>query len=142
MFVKFLKGDFEKWYSPANFKSFTVANGNIYWGANEEVIFPVLFLYNSRNGVTQKEEILYGFLTIANERMSDAIKKISIAKGYAPPQYALVAFGGAGGLHACSMARMLNIDTILLPKHAGLLSAYGIINAKIERFSEKQIHVK
>ena len=87
----------------------------------------------------KKEEILNGFLTIANERMGDAIKKISISKGYAPPQYALVAFGGAGGLHACSMARMLNMDTILLPKHAGLLSAYGILHAQIERFSEKQV---
>ena len=87
----------------------------------------------------QKEEILNGFLDIANERMADAIKRISVAKGYAPPQYALVAFGGAGGLHACSMARMLNIRTVVLPQYAGLLSAYGILNAKIERFSEKQI---
>jgi 5-oxoprolinase (ATP-hydrolysing) len=87
----------------------------------------------------QKEEILNGFMDIANERMADAIKRISVGKGYAPPQYALVAFGGAGGLHACSMARMLNMSTILLPQYAGLLSAYGILNAKIERFSEKQI---
>ena len=87
----------------------------------------------------QKEGILNGFLDIANERMADAIKQISVAKGYAPPQYALVAFGGAGGLHACSMARRLNMDTILLPQYAGLLSAYGILNAQIERFSEKQI---
>ncbi len=86
-----------------------------------------------------KEEILNGFIAIANERMADAIKKISIAKGYAPPQYALVAFGGAGGLHACSMANLLQIPTILLPKYAGLLSAYGILNAQIERFTEKQI---
>ena len=86
-----------------------------------------------------KEDILNGFIAIANERMADAIKKISIAKGYAPPQYALVAFGGAGGLHACSMANLLEIPTILLPKYAGLLSAYGILNAQIERFTEKQI---
>ena len=86
-----------------------------------------------------KEDILNGFLTIANERMADAIKKISVAKGYAPPQYALVAFGGAGGLHACCMASLLGINTILLPKYAGLLSAYGIMHAQIERFAEKQI---
>lgn len=86
-----------------------------------------------------KEVLLQGFLDIANERMSDAIKKISVSKGYAPPQYALVSFGGAGGLHACSMAKMLDMDTILLPEHAGLLSAYGIMNAPIERFTEKQI---
>ena len=98
------------------------------------------------NEITQKtqhslsqEELLNGFLTIANERMADAIKKISISKGYAPPQYALVAFGGAGGLHACDMANLLEIPTILLPKYAGLLSAYGILNAQVERFTEKQI---
>jgi 5-oxoprolinase (ATP-hydrolysing) len=86
-----------------------------------------------------KEAILQGFLDIANERMADAIKKISIAKGYSPAQYALIAFGGAGGLHACNMAEMLHIDTVLLPQHAGLLSAYGILNAQMERFAEKQI---
>ena len=85
------------------------------------------------------EEILMGFLTIANERMADAIRKISISKGYAPPNYALLVFGGAGGLHACSMAKLLGMTTIIVPKYAGLLSAYGILNAPIERFSEKQI---
>ncbi|MBL7816690.1 MAG: hydantoinase B/oxoprolinase family protein [Saprospiraceae bacterium] len=86
-----------------------------------------------------EEKILNGFLVIANERMADAIRKISVAKGYAPPQYALLVFGGAGGLHACSMARLLDMKTILVPEHAGILSAYGILNAAIERFEEKQI---
>jgi 5-oxoprolinase (ATP-hydrolysing) len=87
----------------------------------------------------EKEAILNGFLAIANEKMADAIRKISVSKGYAPPQYALLSFGGAGGLHACSLARLLNMTTILMPKHAGLLSAYGILNASIERFAERQI---
>lgn len=91
------------------------------------------------NESLEKETILQGFLSIANERMADAIKKISVAKGYSPTQYALVAFGGAGGLHGASIAQMLNMDTILLPQYAGLLSAYGIMNAQLERFSEKQI---
>lgn len=86
-----------------------------------------------------EEEILNGFLSIANERMADAIRKISVSKGYAPPQYALIVFGGAGGLHACSMARLLGMTTIIVPKYAGLLSAYGILNAPIERFAEQQI---
>jgi N-methylhydantoinase A/oxoprolinase/acetone carboxylase beta subunit len=86
-----------------------------------------------------KEDILNGFLTIANERMAEAIRKISVAKGYAPPQYALLVFGGAGGLHACSMARLLGMTTIIVPKYAGLLSAYGILNAQVERFAEAQI---
>ena len=87
----------------------------------------------------ENEAILNGFLVIANEKMADAIRKISVAKGYAPPQYALLSFGGAGGLHACSIAKLLNMETILIPKYAGLLSAYGILNAAIERFAERQI---
>ncbi|MEA5428721.1 hydantoinase B/oxoprolinase family protein [Arcicella lustrica] len=86
-----------------------------------------------------KEEILEGFRTIANEKMADTVRKISIAKGYSIHDYALVAFGGAGGLHACGIANLLNINTILLPKDAGLLSAFGIDKAQVERFSERSV---
>lgn len=85
------------------------------------------------------EDILTGFLRIANEIMAGAIKKISVAKGYDPSEYALVAFGGAGGLHVCGIAELLNITTILIPQDAGLLSAYGIGAALLERFAEKQL---
>ena len=84
-------------------------------------------------------DILNGFINIANEIMAGAIRKISLSKGYDPSGYALVAFGGAGGLHACDIAEILGIDTILLPRDAGLLSAYGIGYAPVERFSEKQV---
>ncbi|KPK75580.1 MAG: 5-oxoprolinase [Phycisphaerae bacterium SM23_30] len=86
-----------------------------------------------------KEEILQGFLHIANEIMAGAIRKISVAKGYDPAQYALIAFGGAGGLHACGIAQLLNIPTILIPKDAGLLSAFGLAHALVERFAESQL---
>lgn len=86
-----------------------------------------------------KEEILEGFRTIANEKMADTVRKISITKGYSTEEYALVAFGGAGGLHACGMADLLTIKTILLPKDAGILSAYGISKANIERFAEASV---
>lgn len=86
-----------------------------------------------------KEEILEGFRAIANEKMADTVRKISIAKGYSIHDYALVAFGGAGGLHACGIANLLNINTILLPKDAGLLSAFGIDKAQVERFSERSV---
>ncbi|WP_340114547.1 hydantoinase B/oxoprolinase family protein [Maribellus mangrovi] len=85
------------------------------------------------------EIILNGFIDIANEIMAGAIRKISISKGYNPTDFMLVAFGGAGGLHACDIAEILGIKTILLPEDAGLLSAYGIGNAAVERFVEKQI---
>jgi len=86
----------------------------------------------------KKEEILTGFIRISNEHMAGAIKKISIAKGYNPASFALVAFGGAGGLHACGIANMLNINKILFPADAGLLSAYGIGSAEVEKFAERQ----
>ena len=85
------------------------------------------------------ETILNGFIDIANEIMAGAIRKISIAKGYNPAEFALVAFGGAGGLHACDLAEILRIKTVLLPEDAGLLSAFGIGNAAVERFAEKQV---
>ncbi|MDZ7737986.1 MAG: hydantoinase B/oxoprolinase family protein, partial [Bacteroidales bacterium] len=85
------------------------------------------------------EDILEGFIDIANELMAGAIRKISLARGYKPSDFAMVAFGGAGGLHACDIADILGIDTVLLPRDAGLLSAYGIGNAAVERFSVKQI---
>jgi 5-oxoprolinase (ATP-hydrolysing) len=85
------------------------------------------------------EEILTGFLDIANERMADAIRKISLRKGYDPKQYAMVGFGGAGGQHVCGVAERLGISSIILPDNAGLLSAYGLGQAVIERFSQQQI---
>lgn len=84
-------------------------------------------------------QILSGFLKIANERMADAIRKISVSKGYDVREYALVAFGGAGGQHACAIARRLKIETVIIPEEAGLLSARGIGSAQIEEFAESQI---
>jgi len=95
-----------------------------------------------KSTMTQKdadEEILLGLLRIANEKMAEAIRKISISKGYDPSDYALLAFGGAGGQHACSVANLLNISKIIIPYDAGLLSAYGMGNAAIERFVNRQL---
>ena len=86
-----------------------------------------------------RENILEGFRAIANEKMADTVRKISLSKGYDTNNYALVAFGGAGGLHACGIANLLNITTVLLPRDAGILSAFGISRAKIERFSEASL---
>jgi len=84
-------------------------------------------------------EILEGLIDIANERMSQTIRKISIQKGFEPSEYAMVSFGGAGAQHACEIAEKLNISTVLVPDDAGLLSARGLDRAQIERFSEKQV---
>ena len=64
-----------------------------------------------------EKELLTGFLRIANETMAGAIKKISTGRGYNPSEYAMVAFGGAGGMHACSIARLLNISTKTVELH-------------------------
>ena len=85
------------------------------------------------------KELLLGFLEIANERMADAVRKISIQDGYDPRNYTLVAFGGAGGQHACAIANKLGITSILCPEDAGLLSARGLREAVIERFAVQQI---
>jgi 5-oxoprolinase (ATP-hydrolysing) len=84
-------------------------------------------------------DLIDSFIMIANEIMAGAIKKISVLKGYNPAHYSLVSFGGAGGLHACSIASLLGIRQIIIPEEAGLLSAFGIGRAKIERFAAKQV---
>ncbi|MCO6490199.1 MAG: hydantoinase B/oxoprolinase family protein, partial [Phaeodactylibacter sp.] len=86
-----------------------------------------------------EKELLRGFEQIANEKMAEAIRRISVAKGFDPADYALLAFGGAGGLHACRIAELLHIDTIILPYDGGLLSAYGMGQAQVERLAERQI---
>jgi 5-oxoprolinase (ATP-hydrolysing) len=85
------------------------------------------------------EEILEGLLRIADERMAEAIRHISIRKGVDPTGYALVAFGGAGGQHACRLAELLGMGEVLLPGDAGLLSALGLGHAVIERFAQREI---
>jgi 5-oxoprolinase (ATP-hydrolysing) len=72
------------------------------------------------------EQIAEGFLTVATEKMAQAIAKVSIQKGHDVRSATLVAFGGAGGQHACMIAERLSINTILLSPLAGVLSAYGI----------------
>ena len=86
-----------------------------------------------------KKELLEGFEKIANEKMVEAIRKISVSKGFAPSDYALLVFGGAGGLHACKIAELLNIKKIILPYDGGLLSAYGMGQAQIERLVQRQM---
>lgn len=84
-------------------------------------------------------ELAEGFRRIANASMVRALRKISVAKGYDPSEYALVSFGGAGSQHACAMARELGIRNVLIHPYAGILSAYGIGLADVRRFSERSI---
>ena len=72
------------------------------------------------------EEVADGFIAIAVAKMAEAIKKISVARGYDVTRYALNCFGGAGGQHACDVADALAIETVLIHPLSSLLSAYGM----------------
>jgi 5-oxoprolinase (ATP-hydrolysing) len=85
------------------------------------------------------QEILTGLESIANEKMADAIRKISVEKGINPNAFALITFGGAGGLHACQLAELLDMSTVLLPYDGGLFSAAGIGEALISTIVSRQI---
>ena len=89
--------------------------------------------------VPDREALLCGFLDIANQRMGDAIAEVSLRQGYDPRDHALVAFGGAGGQHACAIAAHLGIETVVMPADASLLSATGLAGAVVERFAQRQI---
>lgn len=88
------------------------------------------------------ENAAEGFLRIANENMAEAIKKISIQRGYNPAEYALVAFGGAGGQHACAVADAVGVETILLHPLAGVLSAWGMGLADVRAIAEETADIK
>ncbi|RMG57558.1 MAG: 5-oxoprolinase, partial [Bacteroidetes bacterium] len=83
--------------------------------------------------------LLQGFLDLAHEAMAGAIREISVRRGYDPSTYTLLAFGGAGGQHACAVADRLGMAEVLVPYEAGILSAAGIGAASIERQAQVQI---
>ncbi len=85
------------------------------------------------------DELLRGFERIADETMAGAIRKISVARGFDPAQYSLLVFGGAGGLHGCAVARLLGMTRLMLPFDGGLLSAYGMGQAQIERLASRSV---
>ncbi len=85
------------------------------------------------------EEMAEGFLAIAVENMANAIKKISVARGYDVTKYVLSSFGGAGGQHACLVADALGMTEVLLHPLAGVLSAYGMGLADMRVLKEKTV---
>ncbi|MEZ6055524.1 MAG: hydantoinase B/oxoprolinase family protein [Planctomycetaceae bacterium] len=85
------------------------------------------------------EELASGLLEIANAHMIRAVRRISVEKGYHPADDVLVNFGGAGGLHVCTLARELGVKTILSHPLAGILSAYGIGHADVRRHGERPV---
>ena len=79
------------------------------------------------------EEAAHGIITLANEHMAQALRVISVQRGIDPRPYRLVSFGGAGGLHVCALAEALGMSRALVPVHAGVLSALGMLAAPRSR---------
>ncbi len=85
------------------------------------------------------QQVADGFLKIAVENMANAIKKISVQRGYDVTGYTLCCFGGAGGQHACLVADALGMKTIFIHPYAGVLSAYGMGLADISAMREAAV---
>ncbi len=79
------------------------------------------------------EDTALGVVQVANTEMVQALRVISVEKGLDPREFALVAFGGAGPLHACSLAEELGMTTVLVPRASGVLSALGLAVSDVRR---------
>ncbi len=136
----------------------TVTDCNVMVGKLQPQFFPQVFgldAHSPLNGKIVKEkfaqlaaeigdgrnevEVAAGFLAIAVEKMANAIKKISLQKGYDVSEYVLCCFGGAGGQHACLIAESLGMKKIFIHPYAGVLSAYGMGLAEVRIIQEQAV---
>ena len=81
----------------------------------------------------QAEEAALGIVRVADAEMVRALRVISVERGLDPREFALLAFGGAGGMHACSLAEELGMETVLVPRAGGVLSALGLAISDLRR---------
>jgi N-methylhydantoinase A len=79
------------------------------------------------NSKLSLEEFAAGVVRVVNANMEKAVRVVSIERGYDPRQFSLVAFGGAGAMHACDLAQALRIPRVIVPAYPGALSALGIL---------------
>jgi N-methylhydantoinase A len=82
-------------------------------------------------GLSLAQTAALGVVQIANAHMERALRVISVARGHDPADFALLSFGGAGGLHACDLARALGLRTVIVPPGASTLSAFGMLVADV-----------
>jgi N-methylhydantoinase A len=85
------------------------------------------------------EQISCGIIRVVNATMEKAIRVVSIERGHDPRDFALVAFGGAGGLHACDLAEALGIPRVIVPAFPGALSAFGILVSDVVKDYSKTV---
>ena len=95
----------------------------------------------NRSGIDSVESVANGIIRIVNDAMAQALRVISVERGIDPRHYALLAFGGAGGLHICALADELNMHKAIVPVHSGVLSALGMLAAPVGRTFSQTIAV-
>jgi len=135
----------------------TVTDCNVLLGKLQPDLFPPVFgpnadqpldvdtvrakfevLASEIGGGMSVEELAEGFLRIAVENMANAIKKISVQRGYDVTKYTMNCFGGAGGQHACLVADALGMESVFIHPFAGVLSAFGMGLADVRAMREHQ----
>ncbi len=79
------------------------------------------------------QEAARGIVRLANNNMVNAIKLISVNRGYDPRDFSLIAFGGGGGMHACALAKELGIKKVVIPNQSGVFSAWGMLLSDLRR---------
>ncbi len=136
----------------------TVTDANVMLGKLNPDLFPAIFgpgqdqpldretVADAFAGIAEREgktaeEVAEGFIRIAVENMANAIKKISVQRGYDVTRYLLNSFGGAGGQHACLVADALGMTSVLVHPLSGLLSAYGIGLARVATSKQQALEV-
>lgn len=97
------------------------------------------YMEKARGSMATVEEFSSGIVLLAEAAMERAIRVISVERGYDPREFTLVAFGGAGPLHACALAQELQIPRVLVPACPGALSALGILVADTVRDYSKTV---
>ncbi|KAF5345009.1 hypothetical protein D9758_010436 [Tetrapyrgos nigripes] len=132
----------------------TVTDANLFLGRIQPEYFPKIFgptedmpldveitikkfkelteqINKDTGGNKSPEEVASGFLAVANESMARPIRSLSEGRGYSVKNHNLASFGGAGGQHACPLARILGINTVIIHKYSSILSAYGMALADV-----------
>ena len=89
---------------------------------------------SARNsGFASVDALAAGVIAVSNAAMEKALRVISVERGYDPRDFALICFGGAGGLHAADLARALGMQSVTVPQNPGAFSALGILNSDVVR---------
>src|SRR5678815_1503981 len=100
---------------------------SVFWAATSFSISSARAAWSRNGSKFTPEQFAAGIIRVVNATMEKAVRVVSIERGNDPREFALVAFGGAGGLHACELAEALSIPRVIVPALPGALSAFGIL---------------